>query len=314
MIAFRLRLCSRGFSGFSGFSRRSRRARRTRRTRFSRALAQGFFALVASVGVASAQSTTELVDLINAYRAGGHVCEGKRTAPARALVINPVLADRRIVESEQPIVALKARGYLAAYAEVVFVSGPRNSADLMQYIDQKYCRVLSSAEVTEIGLQQEGRTWHIVLARPQLAPDLGDWRQAGMEVLRLTNVARASPRTCGNRRFAAAPPVAWNDRLAAAALAHSQDMAQRADLSHTGSGGTNAGERAARVGYEWNVVGENIASGMGAPKLAVDGWLKSPDHCATLMDNRFVEMAVAYALNPRSDATIYWAQEFGKPR
>ena len=268
-------------------------------------------ALIATAGAASAQSqpSTELVDLINTYRAAEHSCEGKRTAPVPRLAVNPILADRRIVESDKPIVALKERSYLAATAEVLFVSGPRNAAEVMRYIDQKYCRQLSSSDVTEVGVQQDGRTWYVVLSRPLLAPNLGDWRQAALEVLRLTNIARAAPRSCGKRSFAAAPPVAWNDRLAAAALAHSQDMARRGELSHTGTGGSDSGDRATRVGYEWKLVGENIASGMGAPRLAVDGW-----HCATLMDNRFVEMGAAFALNPDSDATIFWAQEFGVPR
>ena len=263
-------------------------------------------------------AVAELTDLINAWRRGGADCDGKRLAPAVALMANPALASTAVAGSQRPIEALKQRGYLAAQAETVFVTGPSRANEVMRVLAQKYCKVLGSNELTDIGIgigiERDGRTWHLVLARPLLAGDLGDWRKAGLDVLHHANVARGVTRICGNRRFAAAPPLAWNDTLAAAALAHSEDMARRDELSHAGSDRSNSGDRATRAGYQWQLVGENIASGQGSARLVVDSWLASPEHCATLMESRFSEMGAAYVMKPNSRGTIYWAQEFGVPR
>jgi uncharacterized protein YkwD len=61
-------------------------------------------------------------------------------------------------------------------------------------------------------------------------------------------------------------------------------------------------------------MGENIAAGQRSPEDAVAGWIKSPDHCANLMNPVFTEMGAALAVNARSELGMYWTQEFGKPR
>jgi uncharacterized protein YkwD len=61
-------------------------------------------------------------------------------------------------------------------------------------------------------------------------------------------------------------------------------------------------------------MGENLASGVLSADDLVNRWLHSPEHCANLMDPRYREMGVAFAVNPNNDAGIYWAMEFGSPR
>ena len=47
---------------------------------------------------------------------------------------------------------------------------------------------------------------------------------------------------------------------------------------------------------------------------AMAGWLKSPTHCATLMNPAYTEMGAAFATDAASDMGVYWAQAFGRPR
>ena len=263
---------------------------------------------------ASAQDTAELINLINAYRAAPQTCEGKRTDPAGMLVPNPILADARIPASGRLLDVLKARGYQAASAQAIDVSGPTNASGVMKFIAQRYCRQITSPQFSEIGVDRAGNDWHIILTRRLLSQDLGDWQSAGNEVLRLTNAARAEPRSCGSERFGAVPALDWNNKLAAAALAHSRDMAARSFLDHVGRGNSHASDRATRAGYAWQEIGENVASGHGSPQQVVSGWLSSPTHCANIMNGRFTEMGAAYVMNPKSDATIYWTQVFGTSR
>ena len=156
--------------------------------------------------------------------------------------------------------------------------------------------------------------WHIVVTQPQLARDLADSRHTGEEILKLTNAARAQPRSCGKRRFRAAPPLRWNDKLAAAALVHSRDMAARDYFSHTGKDGRTVGDRASREGYSWRQIGENIATGRGSPEQIVATWLASPEHCANIMFPTFTEMGAAYVSSPKSDTLVYSTQVFGTTR
>jgi uncharacterized protein YkwD len=61
-------------------------------------------------------------------------------------------------------------------------------------------------------------------------------------------------------------------------------------------------------------MGENLAGGQLQPEDAVAGWIKSPEHCANLMNPAFTEMGSAYAVDPGSEMGVYWAQAFGRPR
>ena len=47
------------------------------------------------------------------------------------------------------------------------------------------------------------------------------------------------------------------------------------------------------------------------PEDAVAAWIKSPEHCANVMNPAFTEMGVAYAVDSRSDIGVYWTQAFG---
>jgi len=270
--------------------------------------------LALSSGTASAQESSDLIGLINTYRSASHACEGSRSASVGPLSAHPALAGVKAGSGRELQEALKERGYQAAQVQAITVSGPTRAVSVMKFIAQRYCRTFSSTRFTDIGVSHSPGTWHIVLARPLLAPDLGEWRAAGAEILRLTNSARASARACGGQRFGAAPPLEWAPALGAAALAHSRDMASRNYFSHRAKDGSQVGGRATREGYPWRSIGENIAAGQGSPAQVMASWLVSPTHCSNIMDRDFTQMGAAYALHDASDSTIYWTQVLGAPR
>ena len=133
-------------------------------------------------------------------------------------------------------------------------------------------------------------------------------------ILALTNEARSQQRRCGNELFKAAPPLKADAQLDRAAADHAADMARQGLLEHQGRDGSSAAQRVTRAGYRWRRVGENIASGQTSAEQVVLEWTRSPRHCANLMDARFTDMGVAYAVNMNSEGGIYWAQKFGQPR
>jgi len=269
-------------------------------------------AMVVVPALSLAAGEDELVSLINARRAETRGCNGAREAAAGPLAPSPALArvDTAAVGGDLGK-ALIAAGYRAATATTVVVSGVADARDAARLVEQQHCDAVRNRRYAEIGVMRTGTTWRINLAAPLLAGDLGDWREAGRAVLRLVNDARQRGGVCGRQRFAATPPLTWNERLAAAALAHSSDMAQREYFDHVDRRGTGVAERARQHGYAWRTVGENIAAGQGSAQQVVAGWLASPGHCANILSPDFREMGAAYALNPNAAMDIYWTQVFG---
>jgi uncharacterized protein YkwD len=264
---------------------------------------------------AGGAETDKLVELINEYRSSPQVCDGRQTPALGPLAPQPVLSHREIASRLDSVQdALKRAGYAAAQVQAIVLTGPASAKDALALLKQRYCRALLSPQFADIGIFREGNTWRIVLARPLLSRALPDWREAGKEILKRTNTARAQPRTCGDRRFGSAPPLKWNEKLAAAALAHSRDMATQNYFSHVEKNRSSVGDRATREGYKWRLIGENIATGQASAEQVVSGWLSSPHHCANIMEPGFADMGAAYFVNPNSDTVIYWTQVFGTPR
>jgi uncharacterized protein YkwD len=135
-------------------------------------------------------------------------------------------------------------------------------------------------------------------------------------LLARVNQVRASGANCGSDGvFGAAAPVTWNDKLAAAAAGHSQDMAAQNYFSHTSADGRTLGDRVTATGYAWTSLGENIAAGYPSANAVMDGWIASPGHCANLMNAGFAEVGVACVAGTAGDAySTYWTMDLGRPR
>jgi uncharacterized protein YkwD len=129
-------------------------------------------------------------------------------------------------------------------------------------------------------------------------------------MLTRVNNERQQARTCGSSLYAATSPLAWHCSLEAAAQIHSTDMADNNFFSHTGSDGSNAGQRISATGYSWRAWGENIAAGYATVESVVTGWLDSPGHCGNIMNPIVTEMGAASTSNSSADFQIYWTQVF----
>jgi uncharacterized protein YkwD len=281
------------------------------------ALAAAWPASAAAVPAPS-YGAEQLTTLINAYRMAPGACLGRAAAPAGALAPHPALARVRIGSGTFIEVALERAGYAAERAVSVSVTGPETPAEAMTVLQEKYCNTLLDTRYGAVGSYREGKEWTVILARPAAplpSETFPDWNEAGKAILAQVNAARASARSCGTQQFAPAPPVHWNPQLGQAALAHSRDMAARRYFSHRAKDGSQAGERAARAGYAWQRVGENIAFGQSTPDEAVAGWLDSPGHCANIMNPGFTEMGAAYGVAAeKRSGIVYWTQVFARPR
>jgi uncharacterized protein YkwD len=85
------------------------------------------------------------------------------------------------------------------------------------------------------------------------------------------------------RTEAGLEPFGWSDELAAAARAHSQDMAVNNMRGHTGSDGSNSTERAIRHGWPYLALREVVGGMIGPARSTIVGVSTSPLHWAALM-------------------------------
>lgn len=102
-----------------------------------------------------------------------------------------------------------------------------------------------------------------------------------------------------------------NSTLNQAAQIHSDDMARNNFFEHTGSDGSNAGQRMQRVGYIWRAWAENLAAGYTDAQAIIDAWMQSPGHRANILYADVSEIGVGIARNPNSEYQIYWTVNFG---
>ena len=269
-----------------------------------------------ALGFASSATATEesqLVESINAYRSQIQRCAGQ---PAGELP--PLAADPRLVLSPDSNIgdlqqAMARAAYPMVNVQAITLKGPVNAQAAMKAVQESFCQVVLDPQFVDIGVSRAGPAWRIVLARPLLSGRLGDWQAEGQKLLELINSARAQPRQCGTQAFSATTPLAWNATLASAALDHTRSMANNNFFDHKDRDGRTPGDRAELAGYSGQLVGENIAAGQDTPRKVLDGWLSSPGHCANLMNPQFSELGAAYAVDPKSDAGIYWTSLFGTP-
>lgn len=134
------------------------------------------------------------------------------------------------------------------------------------------------------------------------------------EMLAQLNKIRASGRSCGEVDYDPAPALQYSCEIQPAARTHSIDMASNNFFSHTGSNGLRVSHRIDATGYEWSVVGENIAAGFDTVNGVMKGWLDSPGHCRNIMDSRFKVFAVSRVDTSSADYKNYWTQVFATPR
>jgi uncharacterized protein YkwD len=111
-------------------------------------------------------------------------------------------------------------------------------------------------------------------------------------------------------------PLTLNSKLTEAAQIHTENMAVQDFFSHTGKDGSSAGDRAAKMGYDWRTLAENIAAGQRSPAEVVQAWINSPGHRENMLNPSVKEIGVGYFFLANDTGTTnynaYWTQNFGR--
>ena len=270
-------------------------------------------ALVAFVTLAPAVALANVVDVTNAVRSKG--C-GKQSVAHRPILAHRQLneAARRLSRGDSLQEATSKSGYRARQSASIVFQHTDGDAAIARMLAQRFCRIVADPALREIGVYQRGdQTW-MVLAAPFSPPAADDAPAVAHRVRQLINGARTRGRRCGSKSFYATRPLQQVLALDHAALAHAREMAAHSYLGHQARDGSMPAQRVMRVGYAWSAVAENVAAGQPSAEEVVTTWLESPGHCANLMNPRYTETGIAFAVDKASAKGIYWAQLYATPK
>jgi uncharacterized protein YkwD len=268
-------------------------------------------ALLALGLAASAASRGDVLSDVQSLREGG--CGGL-LPPAQALHRSALLdhaAREWATGGFEVATALDRSGYLAQATAALHISGPESTT--LQTLRRSRCDKLSDRNLKDIGIYQHGLDSWLLMSTAYVVPTSAQVPMLSARVLELVNQVRARGARCGERSFAPVPAVTYSNLLANVAHDHAADMAAHGYFEHEDLTGHTPADRVRAAGYREKLVGENIAYGPQTADEVVDGWMQSPGHCENIMDARFAEMGVAFALGRSGKRGLYWVQDLATP-
>jgi uncharacterized protein YkwD len=105
------------------------------------------------------------------------------------------------------------------------------------------------------------------------------------------------------------PRLEVNSHLDTAAHYWSRWMVSHEQFDHA-----RLASRISAAGYDWEEVGENIATGYATPMAVVRAWLASPSHCQNVLDPDFRAVGTGVVDRPvpgMASSGSTWTQDFG---
>ena len=106
--------------------------------------------------------------------------------------------------------------------------------------------------------------------------------------------------------------LSWCPALARSATAHSKDMASQNYFEHEDLDGGQVSDRVLAQGYDYRLVGENIAVGQRDVTEVMVAWMNSPGHRANIMKPDYRHFGSGVATGEyKGFQSIYWTQNFG---
>jgi len=105
-------------------------------------------------------------------------------------------------------------------------------------------------------------------------------------------------------------PLTADPRLSRAAQDHACDSATRNRMGHDGSDGSDLGDRAARAGYAFREIAENVAQGYPSPAAVTRGWMESRGHRRNILMRNAQDAGIGIAIGRGGD--LHWVLKLGR--
>jgi uncharacterized protein YkwD len=153
-----------------------------------------------------------------------------------------------------------------------------------------------------------GQGWNpqfqVSRAAPQTTPAGGLWAETTAEqaIVNAVNTVR---------QMNGLAPLTVNTKLVEAARIHASDMARLDQMAHTlpGAALPTLEDRANYVGYNYSILGENIAYGYSDTGSVMNAWMNSPGHRANILSAGYQEIGIGIAYD--ASGVPYYCQVFG---
>ncbi len=112
------------------------------------------------------------------------------------------------------------------------------------------------------------------------------------------------------------PPLVENTKLDKSGLVKVNDMFDYQYFEHISPTGVGVADLATDVGYEYIIIGENLAlGGFKDDQAVVDAWMASPGHRANILNDRYTEIGVSVGRGIFEGREVWLAvQHFGLPK
>jgi uncharacterized protein YkwD len=111
------------------------------------------------------------------------------------------------------------------------------------------------------------------------------------------------------RQGAGAPPLALDNRLTAAAETHSRDMSLQNRPWHFGSDGSSPIDRARRVGFDGQLLGEAISETYESELQTIAAWMQEPGPRRVILDPEARRMGFGFF--QEENGKIWWTMTVG---
>ncbi|CAI5709545.1 unnamed protein product [Peronospora effusa] len=105
--------------------------------------------------------------------------------------------------------------------------------------------------------------------------------------------------------------LAIDNRLAAAALVHSQYQAKYCVMQHEGTDGSTPGDRMKSQNYVWSYCAENVAAGQANVSEVMKSWWNSEHHRENILRVTVTHVGFALVSNEACEYKRFWTQDFG---
>jgi uncharacterized protein YkwD len=111
-------------------------------------------------------------------------------------------------------------------------------------------------------------------------------------------------------------PLKTNAKLAASAKIKADDMVKNQYFEHTSPAGKTVADLGDEVGYDYVVMGENLALGdFDSAAEVLDAWMNSPGHRANILNTSYQDIGVYAEQGTYQGRTVWFAvQHFGTER
>lgn len=180
--------------------------------------------------------------------------------------------------------------------------------NFLSNVEEKYNN--GAVKLSELSLSKEHEK-----DRETITPGPLVREEDGSEVAGNLTAAGIIKETNIHRKAAGLAELTVNAKLNASAMRKTNDMLARQYFEHESPTGESIDDLAEDAGYDYIVVGENLAYGnFKDDNDVVTAWMDSPGHRANILNTRYTEIGIGVAKGTYQGREVYMAvQHFGLP-